>query len=907
MDGTLALNGNQPTLAGTNQIHINSTGILLNTGATDAMQYHPTAIQFENTGILQFESNGGGTLDILDGTNFSIPNVILTGTKTKRIMTNIDGTNQVGHIDIQDANNDLEFDAAVTEISLSNGLSSIADQELIVNANTILDFNEAVTTFTGTITARDDSEVRYTSNATTIFSAEYYRLTINGNVDKTLTGSGVIVRDELSKGGNFDVDLSNTYLTLFSNQVYDGFLGTVSGNGDFTYSGTGRFILDKRVPVITENLGFVGNSASYFRDLTVPIQEATLENFKTAGITLYKKNGAADGFTDWGSSLTSILSYTEADAAGDISNTAFNAPSTTSDLISSAPHSGWKAIIGQKNVSTPYTFKDTGMVYTKNQTYTLSFTADGADNDAHRAVNNGWHLIGNPYPCTIDIAATINDGNNGNFMLLGEAEGILGTVWVKAPYDVTNEVFLDDNEDYPYAFYNVVTGVGNGDAALVPSHNSFWLKTFVPEANGDVGSFNFRIEEGHKVDTQLELRKSENKSSASPQLFSIRLLSNTSEKLGIVSFHEFPGASEGYNVGLDIEKFGTVNNDVNASIDFYSTQNLNLRVNAIGKKKATHSFGIDVKANAGNYALQLTGLVEYARNYGCAFLHDKVTNTFINLKDTTLSTYEFVVTSGEMAGRFTVDYNLSSSIAPFEFYNATCHNDNDGGIVLDLSNINGGASFDIMKDGQIVASVSNQTTKFKSTFAPGEYTIVDRTGNLACSVNQTIPFTIENPPLLTALFTTENNVQEGKPTTLINTSVNAEEFEWYFTDDMSYSTDVEPTHTFNTSGKHLVTLTIYQNDKKCSQQSNQYVYVNELTGVDAINNDKEAHFSTSGNTLNIEVYNAGTYQIHSIEGKQVLFGSVNGGKNEIKISTPGTYIITVFVGENTIREKVIIL
>ncbi len=903
VNGILDLNGNQPTLAGTNQIHINNAATLLNSTGTDAMQYHPTAIVFESAAFMEFANSGGGSIEILNsgGTAYSIPNVILTGTRTKRIAQNIGGTFQVGHIDIQDDNNDVDFLLGVTELSLTNGISTIANQELIVNANTVLDFNEAIATFTGTLTAEDDSEVQYTNNATTVFSADYFRLTFGGATTKTLTGSNTEVRDRLSKSGNGDIDLADTYITLLSNQVYDGYLGQINNAGDFVYNGDGLFILDKRVPVNTEDLGFIGNSGSYFRDFTIPIQEATLANFQTAGITLYKKNGAANGFTNWGNDIASVFSYNESLSSGGEANDGFEEPTANTDLISSAPNKGWKLALGQRNASTPYTFKDTGMVYTKNQSHTLSFTADAGDNDALRGTNNGWHLIGNPYPCTVDLDATINDGSNNDFMLAAETEGILATVWVKAPYDVTNDVFADAGEDYPYAFYNVRTGVGDPNAALIPSHNAFWLKTFVPQADGNSGSFNFRFEESHKVDGQQEIRKSDTKTDK-PTVYDIRLLSENSSKLGIISFHEFVGASEGHNVGLDIEKFGSKANAFNAKIDFFSTQPMSLRVNAIGTKKHIQQFAFDVSANAGNYKLDLSGLQEYATKYTCAFLHDLVTGEHINLKDTTSSIYDFTVTTAETAGRFLVDYNTKNP--SLDIYQPTCHNDNDGGVTLDAGSLIGSASFSIYKGLDKVASYSGEET-FKTTLLPGEYTLVDNSGNLACAADKRITFTIENPPALAASFETEQSVEQGKETTLINTSENAETYEWYFADDMSYSSDENPTHTFAEQGKTMVSLTAYRNDGKCETHLNQYVYVNELTGLEGIQADEDIHITTSGNNqLSIETFAEGTYSIFTTDGKQVKAGKFSKGKTTLQLNVAGTYLVSVTTLGETITRKI---
>ncbi len=902
VNGILSLNGNQPTISGTDQIHINNGATLLNTGATDAMLYDSDAIQFESAGLLEFNSSGGGNIEILNTANFIAPNIILTGTRTKRFMANIDGTNQVGHVDIQEGSAD--FDATVTEVSLTDALSTVSNQELIVSANTILDFRAPIATFTGTLTAEDDSEVQYTNTSATVFSAEYFQLTFDGGTDKVLTGSGVIVRDKLSKSGNCNIDLDDTYLTLFSNPAYDGFLGEVTGNGVFQYNGSGEFILDKAITVSTENVSFLGNSGRYFRDLTVPIQEASLQNFINAGIPIYKKGGT-DGFSSWGSDKTSAQSYTQSQAeATSTASAGFNNASTSDDLITSAPHAGWKVLLGSQGATASHPFKDTGSVNLGDQSYSLTFNALDADNDASRSANNGWHLIGNPYPCTIDLNTLIDEDEFGNFIGAETASGVFGKVWVKAPYDISVGGNFAGGQDDPYAFYNAVTDIGNANAALIPSHQAFWIKTFVPQASANSGTFDFRIKESHKVDEQELLRKSDNKKSDKPTLYDIDFMSSSNTPLGTISFHEFIGASSEYDPAFDIEKLGSTEVVSNAKIDFFSTQPMSLRVNAIGTKKHIQQFAFDVSANAGNYKLDLSGLQDYAAKYTCAFLHDLVTGEHINLKDTASSIYAFAVTAAETAGRFLVDYNTKNP--SLDIYQPTCHDDNDGGVTLDAGGLIGSASFSIYKGLDKVASYSGEET-FKTTLLPGEYTLVDNSGNLACAADKRITFTIENPPALAASFETEQSVEQGKETTLINTSENAETYEWYFADDMSYSSDENPTHTFAEQGKTMVSLTAYRNDGKCETHLNQYVYVNELTGLEGIQADEDIHITTSGNNqLSIETFAEGTYSIFTTDGKQVKAGKFSKGKTTLQLNVAGTYLVSVATLGETITKKLVI-
>ncbi len=880
VNGTLDLNGFAPTLSGTNQIHVNNGGVIYNNGNTDFMLYHPTAIQFEPAGILRFENTG--TVSILNSAGSSIANVELIGTGTKTIASNIDATNQVGHIDIQ--NGTLDVGAGVTEISMTDAISSIHNQTVLVNANTLFDFSESVATFTGTIQAEDDSEVSYTSTSPqNIFSADYFALTLSGDADKVLIGD-LETRDKLSKSGAGDVDLDAFDLTLLSNQIYDGFVGEISGTGRYVYNGAGRFLLDKRISVTTTNSSFTQDRVQFFRDLTVPIQEATLQNFATSGMRLYGVPGS-------GWSYSSALAYQYDESLDDTISTFdfINATNITNGLHSK--NSGWKIVLGPGASTVAYTFADRGTIFQGDKTYNLTFTSNANSDNAYRSAHDGWQLIGNPYACSLDMDAVVDDAANTDFMGDQTAgSGIFGKVWVQAPYDVSNGDFAGSTQG-TYIHYNAVTNVGDPQAALIPSHQAFWVKTYIPQGSGNSGNFSFTISEDHKVDNQQEIRKADK--SQSPEVFDINVMLS-GETVKTISFHEFTGATANYDPVFDIESFGgSVKNSQgktgNADFLDASLNSLALRVNAIPANSKAQTMHFQVSGDEPMYQLDISDLIDYAASFSCARLTNVTTGVVTDLKSAESDLLNVSLNHGQpqIFELFTGNDVEISTYAP------TCFNGEDGGIKVHLAGYAGLKNFDLVSNGSVMYSVNSNVSDLKTNLPPGEYVLIDKKNNLTCSANHQVSFTIENAPQLIANFVADSIIYAGQPTTMLNTSNEAESVEWYFADDNSYATGFNPEHTFATAGKHLVSLTAFRAGKQCSEQLNKFVQVSESTNIAHLA-DKNIHAFTTGKSLVIEADVDGTFTVLTLQGQVMESGAFVIGKttHSIDLAT-GVYVINI--------------
>ena len=657
--------------------------------------------------------------------------------------------------------------------------------------------------------------------------------------------------------------------------MYDGFVGEISGTGRFVYNGVGEFILDKRISVSTTNSSFTTESSEFFRDLTIPIQNATLTNFSQSGIPLYGVPGSGFNYP------TPLVFQYDESTSTDVSTLDFIDATALSNPIHNL-HSGWKLLIGRPNATIAYTFKDTGAIFQGDVTVNnLTFTSDAGSDNTYRAANDGWALIGNPYACSIDMNAVVDDVSNTDFIGTQNTSGIFGKIWVQAPYDIDNGDFLGSTEDNSI-FYNAVTNVGDPTAALIPSHQSFWVKTYAPNPV-TTGSFSFTISEDHKVDNQQIIRKAQ---SSGPTVYNIPLLTG-GKQTGIITFHEFENASAGYDPVFDIERRGAA--DKKGFIDFSDNKLLGLRVNAIPANAAASGFKFSVSGTSTQLQLDLTDVITYANSFECAYLLNTQSGEKFDLKTAESTSYSFAKQANE-----TIEFSVSfTNTLQVQTYAPACFGEATGGIKLDLTQYGSDNHFDIVKDNKVWYTVMGSQNQVKTTLPAGEYTILDFSKNLSCNATNTITFTIEEAPELIANFNNESDIIAGVSTTFQNISINAEMVEWFFTDDQTLSTDFNPEHTFQTPGKHVVSLTAYRNGESCSHVFNKLINVSKLTGVDDLN-PQPISVKTIGSSIEIQTLENATYQLTNTQGQSVAAGSLSIGLNTItpEVAT-GVYTLRI--------------
>jgi hypothetical protein len=248
-------------------------------------------------------------------------------------------------------------------------------------------------------------------------------------------------------------------------------------------------------------------------------------------------------------------------------------------------------------------------------TFPLTFTSSG------KIDNDGWNLVGNPFPSTIDWDA---------------AKG-----WTKTNVDAA--IYIRDNglTNTQIAAWNGVTGT-NGGSSRIAMGQGFWVK-----ANGN-GTPVLKADENVKAaGTQTTFYRK-----ATPEnLLRITLANTTTRDEAVVHFRD--DASEKFDSHADALKLA------NATFNLSSlmADGQALAINSLPALGCNNSIKLNVTdIAAGNYTLNFSEYETFPAALQIS-LTDNFTNSTINVRDT--KSYSFAVTSQAASygnNRFTVNF-----------------------------------------------------------------------------------------------------------------------------------------------------------------------------------------------------------------------------------------------------------
>lgn len=243
-------------------------------------------------------------------------------------------------------------------------------------------------------------------------------------------------------------------LTLASNATSTGMIAT--GSGSYI---TGTVTAERYIPSVTRR----------WRFLASPVIGATLADWKNE-IYITGAGGAANGFDATVSSAPSVYSYNEA-TPGDHNTYGWEA--ATNINIALTTGKGFRVFIrgdrsdtnmlnGTNHEQVAVTMNAIGAVNTGNITMPVTYTSSG------NITNDGWNLMGNPYPAPIDWNGFHDAGRTGT------SPNYSGTDY--AHLDAIASVF--DANTNAYASYNAVSNIGIGvfSNGIIPSGAAFWVK-----------------------------------------------------------------------------------------------------------------------------------------------------------------------------------------------------------------------------------------------------------------------------------------------------------------------------------------------------------------------------------------------------------------------------------------------
>lgn len=427
---------------------------------------------------------------------------------------------------------------------------------------------------------------------------------------------------------NSTIALADTLIVLQRVQPKSGILQTnnkliLESNKFQTASilgGTGSYIQGS---VIVKH--YIPDVARRYRFVTSPVSNATLLDWQqevfitgnnaagnATGNTIGQLNSA--GFDATSNNNPSMFSYNET-IPGNLNDgwDAVTNESNSLQTVSLPPGKGYRLFIrgdrsdlgrldGSNTTQNEVTLTITGTPNTGDITVPIAYTESG------NLSNDGWNLIGNPYPSAFDWKAFY------------EAQQV--------PAGIEPIIWTYDPNVNSYISYNALTGAGTLQDGLVPSGVSFWVK-----AKATSGPIVFK--EDYKTTNPI-MRVARNADVRTDEI-SINLVKDSINADDIIIKYKF-GASRGRD-SFDILKFWggdfglAVYNEEDASYQELSARPVVFEGN---DQIQLYQFG-----PSGTYKLEVSVGTSFYYSNSQVFLLDKYLDVYTELKNPT--TYEYTI------------------------------------------------------------------------------------------------------------------------------------------------------------------------------------------------------------------------------------------------------------------------
>jgi hypothetical protein len=612
-DANLTLTGNL-TNTNTNGILDMSTytlavtGTITNNGSIQTANTSPTPLPTGKTWSGTIEYTSASAQTIVSANSYATLKISGGGTKTLAASTTVNTDLNLFAGDLSIAANTLTIGGTV---SGSGTLTGSASSNLTINgsaSNAALSFTQ-----TSAATRSLNNLTLSRSNGATLSNA----LEVINTVDVTV--------GTLASGGN---------LTLISTNSNTARIAALSGGASVSGNvNAQRFIL-----------GGVGRRK--YRYLSSPVNLSGSYNLDQFidDVTITGSGAGYDALTV----TPSAFIYDETMAG--TQNTGFVTPATTSTPIGIGKgvaifYRGPRGQSGEflaATVPNDATFDVVGTVNSGDISPTLSYTNTGAPLD------DGWNLVGNPYPSQIDW-----DSPN----------------WTKT--NISNVISLYNPATGTYGTYNGTIGT-NGATQYIALGQGFFVQatganpvlTFrenvkVPNTPSNM----FRTNEGDPQLVRLMMYKDENNSDEAIVLFGEQ-------------------ASKNYNDNEDALKF------FNSTINIYtkSKDQYNLVINSTSFPLASDTIDIVISGAAGAYQLRVSEIASLDQNIH-VFVVDHFTNQITAITSNEMS-IPFNITanpSSTGANRFDIVFSKTNAPLPVRLINFTAKAVNEKNVQLNWS------------------------------------------------------------------------------------------------------------------------------------------------------------------------------------------------------------------------------
>lgn len=662
----------------------------------------------------------------------------------------------------------------------------------------------------------------------------FFNLTLNDASGLNLTESISVDATLAVTNGNFNTGAE--LVTLNSNATRTGRIGQLLV-GTFT----GNIIQKRFIPGPTTGWALMGT----------PVTNANIaqwtDDFPTSGFV---------GSTGWAGGFISIYSYDET-PGGLFDATASYVPVTNAT----------NAVVNAKGY---WVYLGTGAVTTADITTDVTGTpAMGTVDlgvtytDSGNPTEDGWNLVANPYPSTINW----------------DAAG-----WTKTNLDGAVYIYNADNQQY--ATY--VSGVGtNGGSNLIANSQGFYVK-----ANSSnpqlIGNETVKI---NQTATFIRTTDPEN-------VLRLTLSHDDLTDEAIIRFDN--QATLAFDKNFDaVKRISKLANYPSLSV---MNDNQNLSICALPKGLSSLSLPLMTgSSNSGNYTLSWKINNRFEEDY-CMILEDLLTGTKVNMKDA--NSYSFELSAG-IQNRLIIHSNHA---LPTVVEHPSCNENKKGKIIVN----NPAKQYNQIElhgeNGIVLEKVefSNDSYSFEN-LKPGNYRVVFQSsgacGNLIKEVNISgNEFT--EAALVTNLEMVELNLNESvelSPNPTNGSIISIDFGDGTLVEGITQNEKLQ--HQYNTEGNYTIRIVSVNGNCSDSKEIEVSVSNNELFAVKQLGNELQLTYNFENPThVAMKIVNGLGAVIMEYD-----FNGLKSGKQNLNISNykPGVYYVSFSYDEKLITRKIV--